>query len=313
MTLALRARLLGVLLAAALGATAAQAGTLRYCDKQPRLSAGQQDVLLRFAAVVRARLAASGQRLAVVARSGLDLQRFDQRYSHAGLALLDSADTPWSVRQLYFDCDAQRPRLFDQGLAGFVLGTDDPTLGFVSVLLLPPDAADALAALALDNPQALLWLAADYSANAYAFATRYQNCNQWVLELMAAAWAPLGRQPSAAGDDDGPARRARAQQWLRNEGFEPSRFEVGWRPLMALATALVPYLHSDDHPAADLAQARYRVTTPASIEAWLRQRWPALQRLEFCHAGARVVVRRDGPPLADDCKPSAGDEVIALD
>jgi len=317
--------------ASGLLAPAAQAdaltASLRYCDKPAKLSAGQQDLLLRFAAVVKNTLDDSGQRLALVARSGLDLARFGQRYSHAGVALLDSANTPWSVRQLYFDCDAQRPRLFDQGLAGFVLGTDDPGVGYLSVLLLPPDAAAALVPLALDNPASLQWLSASYSANAHAFSTVYQNCNQWLVELLAAAWAPLTAAGAGSNNTDtpnlpnqpalpgqpGPSGRSDAQRWLQAQGYEPTRFEVGWRPLMWLGTALVPYLHDDDHPQADLAQAVYRVSMPASIEAWVQRRWPGAQRLEFCHVGQQVVVHHGWAPVAEGCQAGPGDSVITLD
>ena len=121
------------------------------------------------------------------------------------MSLRASSNTPWSVRQLYFACDERRPRLFDQGLAGFVFGTDDPSVGYVSIVWLPRERAAALERAALDNARALRLLAADYSANAYPFSLRYQNCNQWVVELLAPAWGCL---------DDGEALRTRAQGWL---------------------------------------------------------------------------------------------------
>ena len=39
---------------------------------------------------------------------------------------------------------------------------------------------------------ALALLGREYSANAYPFSPRYQNCNQWVAELLATAWRPAG-------------------------------------------------------------------------------------------------------------------------
>ena len=62
----------------------AQAGALRYCDSPGDLSHEQRDRLFRFASIVRGELEASGQRLALVSRSGLDLARFGMRYSHTG-------------------------------------------------------------------------------------------------------------------------------------------------------------------------------------------------------------------------------------
>ena len=182
---------------------------MAYCNEPAPLSAAQNDRLIRFGAIVKAELERSGASVALIARSGLDLSRFGQRYSHAGVSLKAGPESPWAVRQLYFDCDERRPRLFDQGMAAFVLGGDEPTLGYVSVLLLPPAPAAALESTALDNRQALALLGREYSANAYPFSPRYQNCNQWVAELLAIAWGP-GHETGGATDE-----RERAPAMLR--------------------------------------------------------------------------------------------------
>ncbi len=283
-----------------------QAGALRFCDQPAALNAEQKDLLLRFGAIVKTALEDSGQGLALIARSGLDLDRFGVRYSHAGLSLKASLNTPWSVRQLYYACDEGRPRVFDQGMSGFVLGLNDPALGYVSVVLLPAAAAAALESVALDDRRALQALAPTYSANAYAFGLRYQNCNQWVIEMMAAAWGRLER--SRDGDDD---LRARAQHWLAEQNYRPSVIEVGL-PLMWLG-ALIPWVHSDDHPGADVERATYRTSMPASIEAFVRATVPGATRVEFCHSGPRVVIHRGWDAIADDCQPGEHDTVITLE
>ncbi|HZE91327.1 MAG TPA: DUF2145 domain-containing protein [Rhizobacter sp.] len=282
-----------------------QAESLRYCDRPTELSADQQDELLRFGGFVRAELEASGQRVALLSRSGLDLGRFGQRYSHSGVSLLAQRDTPWAVRQLYFACDERRPRLYDEGLAGFVLGTHDPVIGYVSVVLLPAPESERLERSALDNRQALELLASSYSANAYPFSTRYQNCNQWVMEMLATAWALL---PLDGAD----SLRTRAQQWLQAQGYAATVFDVGSRVLMWFG-AFVPWLHRDDHPREDLAQALYRVSMPASIEAFVHQTVPDAQRIELCHAAHRVVIHRGWEPIADGCVPGAQDTLVQLD
>lgn len=285
--------------------SAALAGSLRFCDQPLTLTAAQQDTLLRFSALIKAELEASGQPLALVARSGLDLSRFQQRYSHAGVSLRASANAPWSVRQLYYACEEGRPRLYDQGLAGFVAGTDDPLLGYVSVLLLPPEAAAALEPVAADNAQALQLLGAAYSANAYPFSVRYQNCNQWLAELLALAWgAPV--------PGDGEPVRARAQRWLQQQGYAATRIEVANRLWLGLA-AFVPWLHSDDHPAEDLQRLSLQVSLPGSIEAFVRDRLPGAQRIEFCHDGRQVVIHRGWAPIAEGCRPARDDQVVLLD
>ncbi len=285
-------------------APAAQAGS-RYCDAPPTLNAGQQSRLLRAADLLRRELDASGSRVALLARSGLNLRWWDMRYSHAGLSLRANAETPWAVRQLYFSCDDMGPRLFDQGLSAFLLGTEDPDLGFVSVLLLPEEAGAPVEALALDNRAALSLKAPVYSANAYPFSTRYQNCNQWVAELLARAWGG-----DAAHDDALP--REAAQRWLQAQGYTAATFGVGWRPLLWL-TAFSPYLQLDDHPEHERAQAHFRVSMPEALAGWVQARLPQARTLELCHTREHLVLRRGGAPLPADCTAQPGDTVVRLD
>jgi hypothetical protein len=275
------------------------AGSLSYCQGQTEPSAQGQDRLIQVAGIIKNELERSGQSLAIVSRSGLALQRLDQRYSHAGISLKGSSNTPWSVRQLYYACDEQRPRIFDQGMTGFVLGAHDTSESYISIVLLPSNAAQALERTALNDAQSLQLLGATYSANAYAFSQRYQNCNQWLAELLAGAWgAPL-------------EGRGGAQQWLRAEGYQPSVLNVGWQPLMWVA-ALLPWLHSDDHPDEDLAQSQFRVSMPQSIEAFVRARLPEASRVELCYTGQRVVLRRGWEPIAPGCEGTGEDQVILL-
>lgn len=288
------------LLALAAGSAQAGAASGRFCDRPAALSAAQQDRLLSFAAIAKQELDASEQTLAIVARSGLNLARFGIRYSHAGLSLAANPNAPWSVRQLYYACDEGQPRLYDQGLPGFLFGTDNPSLGYLSIVLLPASQAAALERAALDTPRALALLGGDYSANAYAFSTRYQNCNQWLAELLAAAWG------ASDGGRDG------AQRWLATQGYAPQPVEVNSRLLM-FAAGFVPWLRSDDHPGADLQEMRFRTSLPASIEAFVREHVPGARRIELCHDSKQVVVRRGWTSIADGCVPGAGDRVIALD
>jgi hypothetical protein len=278
------------------------AGSLRFCDRPASLSLAQQDKLLRFSEVIKAELQTSGQSLALISRSGLDLSRFNTRYSHAGISLKDSQNTPWSIRQLYYACDEDKPKIFDQGMAGFVMGTDSPKLGYISVVLLPDEAAKPLAIAALNNAHSLALLNATYSANAFAFAQKYQNCNQWIIEMMATSFGALGIDGNA---------RLRAQQWLRENEYLPSVMEVGSRFLMWMG-AFISMIHSDDHPADDLARQQYQVTMPAAIEAFVFAKFPLAERVEFCHNEQHIVIHRGRTPVAEGCLPGEGDTVLAF-
>jgi hypothetical protein len=285
-----------------LGCMTAQAANLQLCDRPPKLDATQQDRLLRVAAMVKQTLDASGRSVALVARAGLDLSRFNVRYSHAGISLKANANGPWSVRQLYYACDESRPRLFDQGIAGFLMGSESPSEGYLSIVLLPERAGAALEQTALSPRLALELLAADYSANAYAFSTRYQNCNQWVMELMASAWGHL--------DPSQPAR-AQAQAWLQAHGYAPEPVDVGSHALM-FAAHFAPLIHVTDHPLADIQSLKLHISMPASIEAFARQQAPQAERIEFCYNAQQVVVRRGWQPLGAGCEAAPGDEVTLL-
>ena len=281
----------------------AKAGALRYCSATTPLTAAQQDKILQFAAIAKAELEASGAALAVLARSGLDLSYFNQRYSHAGISLQASQNTPWSVRQLYYDCVERKPRIFDQGLAGFVMGTDDPDKGFVSMLFLPKPQASALERDAKDNALSLRLLASQYSANAYAFSTLYQNCNQWLAELLAVSFARLSASEHL---------RTRAQAWLAEQGYAATTMRLVWRPLLWV-TAFSDLVHIDDHPQDDIEALRMQVSMPNSIEAFVKATLPGARRVEMCRTPTHVVIRRGWDALEDNCTPSTGDQVIQLD
>jgi hypothetical protein len=298
-------RALAPLLLACVVSGAAHAGastSSRFCDRAQPLTAAEQDRLLRFAGVLREELAGAGDGVVLVSRSGLDLSRFGIRYSHAALAWR-SEEGVWSARQLYYACDESRPRIFDQGLAGFAMGTDDPKVGYLSIVRLPPESVLALRPALLDRPRVQHMLAARYSANAYAYGTRYQNCNQWVMEMLAAGWGDL-----ADGDD----LRERAQDWLRGQRYAPQPVDVDSRLLM-LASYFVPLVHLNDHPEQDVAEMKLRVSLPSTIEAFVRERFPASERVELCHDERRVVVHRGWTPVAAGCVPGEGDRVVPLD
>jgi hypothetical protein len=280
----------------------AHAGLPVMCDRAPDVGAADQDRVLRFAGAVKAELERSGAGVALIARAGLDLSRFGLLYSHAGVALRDNPGGPWAVRQLYYACDQSRPLLFDQGIAGFALGAETPQHGHVALLFPPPEQGATLQRAALDKRLALALLGQRYSADAYAFGTRFQNCNQWVAELIASAWGGTGAEDAA---------RDRAQAWLRAQHYEagPVRIPSHW---MMFAGQFVPLLHVVDHPLDDVYALALRVSTPDAIEDFVHRTAPGTQRVELCHDRERIVVHRGWERLGAACRPLAGDDVIAF-
>ena len=193
---------------------------------------------------------------------------------------------------------------FVVGLAGFLLSAGKTAPIRLAIVTLPGEAGSRLAARALDNRLALGLLSPRYSASAYAFATRYQNCNQWVAELMGFAWQPR--------EDDAPTPdRVQAQRALRALGYDPTPVVVPSHAVM-FAAQFVPLIHSDDHPLDDLYAMRLKVSTPAALEAFVHQRVPQAQRIELCATAGEIVVRRGWQPLPPDCRAAPGDEVLPL-
>ncbi|MFG6447779.1 DUF2145 domain-containing protein [Roseateles sp. BYS180W] len=288
-----------MLAAALLGGPGAQAASLQFCDTSTALSPAALDEVLALSVQVQAQLEARGARAAVVARDGLGLQRWGQRYSHAGVVWQDGPAGAWTVRQLYYACGEGHARLFDQGLGAFISGSRGGAVRFLRLLLLPVSAEAALHAHATDARSAHAWLHPHYSANAHAFGTRFQNCNQWLAELMAAAWGgpfPVSAEAGAAQGD-----RAAAQAWLQREGYTATRIHAG--PLL-LAAAFSPWLHLADHPAADRASGQLQVVLPQDLMDWAAQRHPGSRQLEFCRNARELWLREDGPPLPADCQPA---------
>ncbi|KAF7598848.1 MAG: hypothetical protein CGU28_09645 [Candidatus Dactylopiibacterium carminicum] len=293
-----------VLLALGLLLQSAQAASSnQYCARHEQVDVAAVDHMLQLGAVLEQQLDRAGARVALISRAGLDLSRFGLRYSHAGLAL--RSPEGWAVRQLYFDCDSGQPRIFDQGLPGFALGNEQDDPAFISVVLLSGERADSLAARTTDNTGALNLLGGDYSANAYAFSTQYQNCNQWVAELMAQAWGKLPLTPTPE------QTRGLAQAWLQQAGYQPTLISSD-NPFVIIASWFMPFLHRSDHPPGNREQNRFMVSMPASLEAFVRDQDPEAARLELCYRDSRIVIRKGWHALDASCTPGPQDEVQAL-
>ncbi len=72
---------------------------------------------------------------------------------------------------------------------------------------------------------------------AFPWAVKYQNSNQWLAEVLAAAWAPPGTVFS----------RAQAQAWLKHSGYQPTLLRLG--PMERLGGRMFrANIAFDDHP-----------------------------------------------------------------
>lgn len=270
------------------------------CPTPEPVAAAQADGLLQMASLIQDEWQARGTAAALVSRSGLNLRAIGHVYSHSGFLLGQAPH----VRQLYLDCASGRPRVFDEGLAGFVRGVAHDVLPRLSVVWWPIEAAQDVARAATDDGLATSLVAPVYQAQAHAWSVHSQNCNQWVAEVVALAFARERDTPGQRGRID-------AQHWLREKGYSGSVISLPWVGWL-VAAAVLPHMGLAHHPEDNLQALRLEVSLPDSLERFVRRQWPQAERMEWCLRGREVVVRRGWVPLDAACTPRDGDQVRAL-
>jgi hypothetical protein len=235
---------------------AAHAG--RNCENQPLTAQSiTQGMALaqRTATALDAEFARSGARVVVLGRAGQNLSQYGLRYSHLGWAY-KTPEGPWRVLHKLNSCGTDTGSLYRQGLGEFFL--DNPWR-YQAVWSVPVPALQApLHALLIDPTRSVQLNTRPYSMVSYAWATRYQQSNQWALETMAVAVEP------------GVRSRDQAQAWLRFKGYQPSTLRIGALTRLGgrMSAANIAF---DDHPNAKRFSDRIETVTVDSVLAWLQR------------------------------------------
>lgn len=249
----------GVLLAT----TQAHAG--RSCEERP---ATPQTVSRALDLALRAReqLDQSGASLAFIARAGQDLTRWGLHYSHMGFAWRDHPKGQWMVVHELNQCGTATSEIYDEGLGNFFL---DDLWRMEAVILVPSAAMQERLTAILATRKHVPLHQSHYSMVAYPFATRYQNSNQWTLEVLA----------TASARDVAIESREQAQSWLRLAGYQPTELKLdAFTRLGARMTrANVAF---DDHPNDLRFSDRIRTVTVDSVLRFVEQREPSARRIE---------------------------------
>lgn len=242
-------------LAIALVASPAHAG--RPCEEgkptTQQLTAG-----LELAARTARQLDASGAQVVLLARAGQDLSKYGLRWSHLGLAYKDESANggqgAWRVVHKLNACGTDRADLFRQGLGEFF--NDRPFRYEAAFVPLTREVQAQVLPLLRDNAAVARMHTPRYSMVAYAYNTRYQQSNQWVLETLAMALEPRNQS------------RSRAQDWLRDEGYRPSVLHIDTFTRLGarLTRANVEF---DDHPTGDRFAGRIATVTVDSMFDWV--------------------------------------------
>jgi hypothetical protein len=129
-----------------------------------------------------------------------------------------------------------------------------------------------------------------YSTLAYPFSTSYQNSNQWLLEVLAAAQGDLVDMRLRS--------RSKAQSALHNWGYRGTVIRLS--PMkQAMARLTRSNIAFDDHPSAARRRGAFETVTVRSIRDYLRIRGQLARTDEVIYPHPeRFERRRPEPALA---------------
>lgn len=227
-----------------------------------------------MAAVTSQRLdALDGVDVAIAARGGQDLSKYGLRHSHLAILLRDD-NHQWQVYHLLNRCQSDTSRLYREGLVN-LLGESSVSSNLRVGIPTPEVAAALRQLLAGDAPMAHALHQPRYSMLAWPGGDDYQNSNQWVLELLAAAIAQ-SRDGSVLD------ARSKTRHWLNDNGYLPSRLHIGLGKRLG-ARFFADNVAVTDHPASERISGNYSVVTVESVFTFLHDQQVLQQELSIPH------------------------------
>lgn len=235
----------------------AHAGT--NCEPKPLAPATIRQGMDVAAKVYRT-LEESDAEVALIARVGQDLGKYGLRYSHMAYVWRDHPKGRWLVVHELNQCGAAQSTLFDEGLGNFFL---DDMFAYEALVVVPAKDEQRKLAQMLAARSGLHLHEPRYNMLSYAFATQYQNSNQWVLETYAAA---VSDKPDST--------RAQAQAWLKWAGYAPVTVQID-APTRLGARMFKANVAFDDHPFGRRMAGQIDTVTVESIRRFIHARDPA--------------------------------------
>ncbi len=234
---------------------AANAG--RSCDAPkppaPQMIMQGMNLAEKTFKALEAEHAKSGVKVVVLARAGQDLSKYGLHYSHLGFAY-KAPDGRWLIAHKLNTCGTAEASLYKQGLGEFFL---DDLFRFEAAWVVPSQGVqDKLHAALLNESRIKAMHAKPYSMVSYAWATKYQQSNQWAIETLAAAM-------------DGDIRtRSQAQAWLQLKNYAPTTLNISLLTRLGgrITQANIEF---DDHPSVKRFSDRIETVTVDSVFEWL--------------------------------------------
>jgi hypothetical protein len=250
-----------VVLATTLALPQAWAG--RACDDPKPLTPQTLERAMTLALRTSQALDASGADIVLLARAGQDLSKYKVHYSHLGFAyreVLADGTSVWRVLHKLNQCGTAESAIYKQGLGEFYL---DDLWRYEAAWITPnSEVQKALLPVLRDTPQAVRLHVKAYNMLSYPWATRYQQSNQWAMETVAMALAPVAGEGAPA--------REKAQAWLRLRDYQPSVLQLDaiTRLGARMTRANVAF---DDHPDDKRYSGHIETVTVDSVFDWMQR------------------------------------------
>lgn len=154
-------------------------------------------------------------KVGLIARVGQDLSKYNLKYSHVAFVYKNVNDSTWQIYHKLNTCGSDQSSLYIEGLANFFL---DDMVSYDSKIFIPSEMVqEKLYQLLTENTEKIKSLHENhYNMLAYPFSNKYQNSNQWVLEVFVNALS-----------NNLINNRYDAQQWLKLNNYQPTTLELG--------------------------------------------------------------------------------------
>lgn len=202
----------------------------------------------------------SDSNFALIARVGNDISKYGLKYTHVGFAKKRARDGAWVVVHQLNPCASAYSGLFVQGLGTFMLD-DLYTHDILLVTLKSPLDENLETVFSADAPRRLY--DPQYSMISYpGTPARYQNSNEWLLELLALAQAQAEDIDLHTRDD--------AHRYYLENGYKGSVIHIS--PLRrAFARLAARNVRFDDHPPSSHRTGLYETVSVKSVLHYLQQ------------------------------------------
>lgn len=243
-----------IVLSVALMAMMQPAFAGRSCEEKPQTPQSVSSAL-NLAIKVKDYLDSSGAQVALIGRVGRDMSEQGLRYSHSGIVTRDAEKGNWIVLHELNQCGSSQSDLFDEGLGTFFL---DDMFAYDALIALPSEEVQQRLLQAARSSAPRDFHQPHYSLIASPFSTKYQNSNQWLLEMLTASLAPEKQIRN----------RAAAQDWLKQANYVPSTIKISQTKRLG-AKLFASNVYFDDHSGEEWIAARYQAVTVESLVAFL--------------------------------------------